>query len=91
MGTKGMGKNGMKRKEGEETGTTYASAIRAIALIARWAFPHDLAVGVGVLVRGDVAGAAAAVGDDGVVVVGHFVSEFAERFDCEDLIVEGNS
>jgi len=35
-------------------------------LIAQGPFAHDLAVGVGSAVRGDVAGAAAAVGGDGV-------------------------
>lgn len=49
-----------------EGGKAYASAVRAIALVARRTFTHDAAVGVGGFVGGDVAGAAAAVGDDGV-------------------------
>ena len=44
----------------------YASAVGAIALVAERAFTHDAAVGVGGFVGSDVAGAAAAVGDDGV-------------------------
>ena len=48
------------------TGEAYASAVGAIALVAEGAFADDAAVGVGGFVRGDVAGAAAAVGDDGV-------------------------
>ena len=44
-------------------GKAYASAVGAIALVAEGAFTHDAAVGVGGFVGGDVAGAAAAVGD----------------------------
>ncbi len=47
-------------------GGAYASAVRAIALVARGAFADDAAVGVGGFVWGDVSGAAAAVGDVGV-------------------------
>ena len=45
---------------------TYARAIRPIALITERSFAHDLAISVVFLVWGDVAGAATAVGDDGV-------------------------
>ena len=47
-------------------GMAYTSAVGAIALVAERAFTHDAAVGVGGFVGGDVAGAAAAVGDVGV-------------------------
>jgi len=60
----GGGGKGMGRERGEEG--TYASAVGAIPLIAHGPFAHDLAVRVGSAVRGDVAGAAAAVGGDGV-------------------------
>jgi len=58
------GGKGMGRERGEEG--TYAGAVGAIPLIAQGPFAHDLAVRVGSAVRGDVAGAAAAVGGDGV-------------------------
>lgn len=61
----------------------YATAIRAIALVAYGAFTHDSAVSVGGFVRDDIAGAAAAVGDAGV---GHcFVMVWCEF----DLFREG--
>ncbi len=52
----------------------HAAAVCPIALIANAAFAYDLAVCVGFFVGGDVAGAAAAVGDNGAagaVLGGH--------------------
>ena len=52
----------------------YAAAVCSVALIANAAFAHDFAVCVCFFVGGDVAGAAAAVGDDGAagaVLGGH--------------------
>lgn len=51
------------KAEGERA---YTRAVCAIALIAEGAFAHDLAICVCVFIWGDVAGAAAAVGDYGV-------------------------